>query len=140
MSDASYFDAVSRSDAIQAAVARHRLAQPKFYHRGGFRGARLYHDLMTISKDSWTIVLPARAIDGLNVHFETRGPGVIRIDIEPYPYEGSIAKDQKRQRELERHLKLKSELIRALRSEIDADSTYRKEFGATVEDLKDPDD
>jgi hypothetical protein len=88
---------------------------------------------LKFTKDAWTIPLPARGVKGVNVHLESRRPGGIRIDVEPFPYEGGIEKDAARVRELQEHLTLKTRLIETLRSR-----KWGNELGATTKGLKSP--
>lgn len=92
---------------------------------------------MKVYKDAWTIRLPARGIDGLNVHFEARRPGELQVDIEVFPYEGSIEKNAIRLEELRRHMEVKQDLIEMIRTELSTDAICVRQLGVSTRGLRD---
>src|SRR4051812_11650715 len=108
-----HFQSVLDSRQVTDVLKRHALNRTETWPEGRFRigGMKVY-------KDAWTIPLPAQGIDGLNVHFEARRPCELQIDVEVFPYEGSIEKDITRLQELRRHMEVKQALIETIRAEL----------------------
>jgi hypothetical protein len=110
MGDLEFFQTVVRHPDLVECLARHGLDRIAVYGRGGNR-----NDGMKFSKPSWLLPCAAAGIEGIDVHLEARKPGELQLDVEVYPYEGSIIKNADRQRELREPLALKAEVLDLLR-------------------------
>jgi hypothetical protein len=137
MAEHEDFAAVLASSSVQAAMKRHGLDRSEIYGAGGYRESRVFNGGLKIWKDDWTIRLPAPGIDGVNVHFESRRPGEIQIDVEVFPYEGSIEKDAARLAELKRHIEIKTQLITSIRNKATAQTEWH-DLGVTTSHLNRP--
>jgi hypothetical protein len=123
---------------MQAVTDRHELGLQELYMKGSYRQSRVHNDGLKVSKIEWTIPCPAHGVEGVNVHFESRQPGTLQLDVEIVPYEGSIEQNPGRLDQLQIQLKLKSILIEAIRIELASDPLLEVDFGASMDHLLDP--
>lgn len=107
--DQGFFDAVLENPMLISAL---RAAGMNAVARGRLRGEAGF---LQISKPTWTLRPVPGAERGVNIHFECRGRRSIRIDVELYPYKGSVAKDPGLRERLEPQLRLKARFIRRIR-------------------------
>ena len=93
---------------------------------------------LKIWKDAW--VLPNTDISDKTVcvHWEARRPGEIQIDVEPYPYEGSIGKDVLKLQRYRRQLDRKGALLAAVRTWIGGNAEWQATLGAKTNGLRNP--
>jgi hypothetical protein len=110
MNDLDFVNAVVERADLKKELARQGLDRIETYGRGSTR-----NDGMKISKSAWMLPLPAPGVRGIDIHLEARKPGELQLDVEVFPYEGSIDKDLARQAELREVLNLKAELLDLLR-------------------------
>jgi len=138
METRAHFSAVLHSPEMWAVTDRHELGLLELYKKGSYRECRLHNDGLKISKARWTISSPAFGVEGVNVHFESRQPGTLQLDVEIVPYEGSIEEEPTRVAELNEQLLLKRKLIEEIRNQLSSERSLYTDFGATVDRLRDP--
>jgi hypothetical protein len=132
--DADHFDAIRTSESVRRVLAGLLFEEPEVWCKG-----RDHNDGMKITKRDWTIPCPGPGVDGVNVHYEMRRPGAIQIDVEIFPYRGSIDKDVHLARELKETLALKGQLLRDIRVTVLDDRGCVEGLGATAKGLRDTD-
>jgi len=137
MDNSSSFDGVLELQPVKLAMERQKLDRTEVYGKGKYRESRLFNGGVKIWKDDWTVHLPARGIEGVNVHFECKRPDEILIHVEVFPYEGCIDKDPARLAELKRHIEIKTELITTIRNKATSQPEW-KTLGVTTSHLNRP--
>jgi hypothetical protein len=115
MSESGYYETVVqalRGDPLMRSLGfRDGETDIRWYRKGGNR-----QDLMVITKPSWTVQSTSgksEGYEGVNIHFESRGAGDLRVDCELTPRLGSEAK--KNPTTIAPLLKLKGDLTGRLR-------------------------
>ncbi len=132
LSDVDHFKAVIRDEQMLRIIRSYGL-DTHIYKHGQNR-----NDGLKLWKRTWRIACPAPGnVDGIEIHFEARHPGEIQVDVEIFPYEGSIAKKPGRETELERPLRLKACLLSAIRQRLLSDGRC-KNIGVTRGRFGDP--
>lgn len=114
------------------------LRRGRLVSRGGFQPERItchgpadnHRSLMVITKENWTLHTEEGAADGyagVNVHYESNGPGDLKLHCELYPRRGSESKKDRTR--IQPLLELKGEISRLIR-EIAQDEGWHTRFGA----------
>jgi len=94
-------------------------------------------DMLKLTKPGWTMY-PCRPDEkGVQIHLECDGRGKMRLDIEIYPYEGSITKKPDRLAALRRQLEFRAELHRQVRPRL-AGLDYGAGMKLVTKSLRDP--
>lgn len=133
-----HFKDVWESETLQQALKRNKLDRHEIYREGGYRKSRVHNGGLKLWKDEWLLPLAGPDIEGVSVHYESRHPGQIQLDVEVFPYEGSIEKDKHRLEQLKSQLALKSRVLQAIRTAVASDARTANRFGATTKGLREP--
>jgi hypothetical protein len=133
MSDVEHFAEVANVVCVRA-VLRDLSLTCEIYRRG-----QTHNDGLKIGAERWRVPCRGGGVAAIDVHYESRRPGHIQIDVELYPYEGSVAKKPGRREEIEPQLRLRSRILRELRDQIMGNGFLVKDFGANERRLMDID-
>ena len=134
MTDKEFFQAVSEEPLLARFLASDEWAPGHVYGPIHGRNAGL-----KVWKHAWRLSHLWPEEETVEVHFESRHRGRLQVDVEIYPYEGSIDKDSARLKALEGQLQLKRRLLTAIRNTVIRDSALCVSLGATTARLRDPD-
>lgn len=118
--DTPFFDAVLSHPTLAATLDRLGLVATQ---QGRMRSD---NGILTLTRPSWTLRPDQGRAEAVNLHFECRGRESLQLDIEPYPYEGSLEKKPDRLAALGHVLDMKAELHRRVRQ------TLTRELGEVV--------
>lgn len=129
--DVPFFREVARNARLTAALRKHGFLKPET--EAAILGR---NDVLGITKKSWTLPIPGPTPETVNVHFESRHRGEVRLDIGIEPYRGGIGKDPQRMKALARHLKLKTELFMVVRPAIRGLDNHRQRLGINLKGLR----
>ena len=106
----SFYQAAFADAVLVDALAEHGFAAPETLGR-----MKSAHGIVKLTKPGWTLFPCGPDRKGVQVHFECDGRGKLRLDIEVYPFEGSIEKRPDRMAALAEQLELKARLHQAVR-------------------------
>ncbi len=116
-----YLEALEHPELTRV-LKKNRFAEPETLGR-----MKSDHDMLKLTKPGWTLYPCGDDAEGVQIHLECDGRGKMRLDIEIFPYEGSIAKKPGRLKELKRQLVFKARLHHLVRAALDGG-----EFGPVV--------
>lgn len=106
----SFYQATFEDPVLTQTLADHGFDEPESVGR-----MKSSHGIVKLAKPSWTLYPCGHDQPGVQVHFECDGRGKLRLDIEVYPYVGSIEKKPDRMAALAKQLELKAKLHAAVR-------------------------
>jgi hypothetical protein len=130
--DEKFFETVIKREPLRS-LMRNQKILTCFPKTGLGRNA-----VLLLYKDGWIIPNPPVPDATIRLHFEARTPGEFRLEVEVYPYVGSLNKKPELERQMARALTLKADALRSLRQEVISDDALREALGANTERLPDP--
>ena len=133
ISDKQFFQLVSEEPSLTNVLVGEEWAPIHVYGPIHGRNAGI-----KVWKHVWRLSHMWPGSETIEVHFEARRRCRIQVDVEIYPYEGSIDKDPSRVRALQERLELKTRLLIAIREEVMRDTVLRARLGATTTRLREP--